>query len=79
MSASSPVRVIGSSARRATNGAGDGAGALLLAERGDDGGKVAFGELVDEVACGQAFGAHAHVERAVLGEGEAALSLIELH
>ena len=25
------------------NGAGDGAGALLLAERGDDGGKVALG------------------------------------
>ena len=62
-----------------SNGAGDGAGALLLAERGDDGGKVAFGERVDEVACGRAFGAHAHVERAVLAEREAALGLIELH
>ena len=37
------------------------------------------GSVVDEVACGQAFGAHAHVERAVLAEREAALGLVELH
>src|SRR6478735_7199824 len=52
------------------DGAGDRAGALLLAERGEDGGKVPFGERVDEVACGQALYPHAHVERAVLVEGE---------
>src|SRR4029077_17852591 len=43
------------------NSAGDRAGALLLAEGGEDGGKIAFGERVDEVSCGEAFGPHAHV------------------
>ncbi len=61
------------------DGADDGAGALLLAEGGEDGGKIALRQSVDEIACGQTLGAHAHVEGTVLGEGEAALRLIELH
>ena len=79
MSASSPVRVIGSSALRATM-------ARTMARARFSSPSVAMmaarsrsGSVVDEVACGRAFGAHAHVERAVLVEGEAALGLVELH
>src|SRR5262249_31706673 len=61
------------------NGPGDRPGPLLLAECADDGGKLALGQLIDEVACGRAGAAPAHVETAVLAEGEAALRLVELH
>ena len=46
---------------------------------GDDGGKLAVGQLVDEIARRWAIAAHAHVEGTVLDEGEAALGLVDLH
>ncbi len=51
----------------------------LLAERGDDGGKIAVGGGVDEIGGAKTLAAHAHVERTVVAEREPAFRLIELH
>ena len=61
------------------DGAGDPPGGALLAELEEDVGEVALGEPVDEIGGGGAGPAHAHVERPVPEEGEAALGLVELH
>nr|RAV91232.1 hypothetical protein DBT45_09165 [Aerococcus tenax] len=58
---------------------GDGARPLLLAIDGDDAGKIGLVEGVDDIGGRKPLAAHAHVERTVLLEGEAAFRLIELH
>ena len=50
----------------------------LLAIAEDDRGQLRFVRRVDDIGGGGPGLAHAHVERAVLAEGEAALRLIEL-
>ena len=47
------------------NGAGNGAGVTLFAQRGDDGSKVALGGVRDHIGRTRPAAAHAHVERAV--------------
>ena len=64
---------------RAHDGAGDRAGMALLAERRDDGGEIALGGARHHVGGARPVAAHAHVERTVEAEGEAALGLVELH
>ena len=66
-------------AARRDDGAGDGAGVALLAERLDDVGEIALGRRRDHIGGGRAGVAHAHVERTVEPEREAALGLVELH
>ena len=66
-------------AARRHDGAGDGAGAALLAEQKDDVGEIALGALRDHVGGGRTGRAHAHVERPVEAEREAALGRVELH
>ena len=66
-------------AARRDDGAGDGAGAALLAEEKDDVGEVALGGLRDHVGRRRTGGAHAHVERPVEPEREAAFRRVELH
>ena len=51
----------------------------LLAELEDDVGEIALGRLRHHVGGARAVAAHAHVERAVEPEREAALGLVELH
>ena len=79
MSASARVVVIGASARASHDRARDVAGEALLAERRDDLREVALGGRIDQIGRARARAAHAHVERAVVAEREAALGLIELH
>ena len=67
------------SARALTMARAIGAREALLAERRDDGGKIALGRRVDHVGGARPVAAHAHVERAVLAEGKSALGLVELH
>ena len=63
----------------ADDGAGNGAGASLLAVLVDHVGEVAFVHGVDHVRRRRAArGVHAHIQRAVLAEGEAALRLVDL-
>ena len=50
------------------NGAGNGAGVTLFAQRGDDGSKVALGGVRDHIGRTRPVAAHAHVERAVEAE-----------
>ena len=64
---------------RPLDGAGDAPGLPLLAVDADDGGEVASGGLVHQRRGVGAASAHAHVERTVEAEGEAALRLVELH
>ena len=61
------------------DGARDRARMPLLAQKENDIGEIAFGNFRDHIRGARSVGAHAHVERAVLAEGEAALGLIELH
>ena len=61
------------------DGFGDRAGPPLLAELADDLGKLLLGQCVDDIGCGRALPAHAHIERSLFHEGETALSLVELH
>ena len=74
-------RRLAAAIRRATldDGAGDGARAPLLAQLVEDVGQRLLVERVDHVGGGRAVARHAHVERAVGLEGEAALRLVELH
>src|SRR5215831_17039594 len=51
----------------------------LLAERGDDGGEIAFAGASDDVSRARAVAPHPHVERAVEPERKTALRLVELH
>ena len=55
------------------------AGVALLAQRRDDGGKIALGQLRRPRRRRWPGRAHAHVERAVEPERKAALGLVELH
>jgi hypothetical protein len=57
----------------------DVAGKTLLAERRDDLREVALGGRIDEIGRARPGAAHAHVERPVVAEREAAFGLIELH
>ena len=66
-------------ATRLDDGARDGAGVALLAQRGDDGGELALAGARDDVGRARAGAPHAHVERAVEAEREAALGVVELH
>ena len=61
------------------DGAGNGARAALLAEAEQNVGDVGFIKLIDDIGGADAFAGHAHVERTVAHEGEAALRLVELH
>ncbi len=79
MSASAPVVVIGACAARLDDGAGNGARLALLAEQENDVGEVALARGGDHVGRVRAGCAHAHVERTVEAEREAARRLIELH
>ena len=79
MSASARVVRIGRFGAGADNGAGDGAGMTLLAERSDDGGEIALGRMRHHVGCARSGVAHAHVERPIQAERKSALGLVELH
>ena len=79
MSASARVVAIGASRRAAHDRARHRAGVALLAERRDDGGKIALGGVRHHVGGARPVAAHAHVERTVETEREAALRLVELH
>ena len=74
-----PCRLEGLPAARLDDGARDRAGAALLAVVVEDVGEFRFRRLVDEVGGARALALHAHVERAVAAEREAALRLVELH
>ena len=78
-SARSSVRSNGRFSRRALDHAGDAAGMTLLAEKAEDAREIAGLETVDDVGRAQASLRHAHVERPVGAEGEAAFGLVELH
>ena len=73
------MRVIGALRAAADDGPGDRPGALLLAVAEEDVGELRLAQLVDQIGRAGAFAAHAHVERSVAAEGEAALGLVELH
>ena len=74
------MRSIGACRARAARWRGRcGARVLLLAEDADDAREIAWLHAVDDVGGGRPVGAHAHVERPVGAEGEAALGLVELH
>ena len=78
-STSSPVVSIGRPAPP-HDLAGDPGGVLLLAERAQDLGQAPLVQLVHQLACIGAGGrVHAHVERRVVGVGEAALASVDLH
>ena len=79
MSASARVVRIGASLRAATMARATRARMPLLAELEDDVGEIALRGLRHHVGGARAVAAHAHVERAVEPEREAALGLIELH
>ena len=64
---------------RADDGAGDAARMPLLAEDEDDVGEIALAGVGDDIGGARAFAAHAHVERPVVAEGEAARGGVELH
>ena len=66
-------------AARALDGAGDGAGMPLLAEARDDIGELTRGGLRHHVGGARPKTAHAHIERTVGAEREAALGRVELH
>ena len=61
------------------DGAGDRAGAALVAQVEEDVGEVRIVFPVDDVGGGGSVLAHAHVERTVALEREAALGVVELH
>ncbi len=62
------------------DGSGDLAGELLLAVGAQDPGELGGRVAVEHVGRGRALGVvHPHVERGVLGVGEAALANVELH
>ena len=64
---------------RRDDGARDGARMALLAERRDDRREIALGRRGHHIGRARAVAAHAHVERTVEPEREAALGLVELH
>src|SRR5581483_11808807 len=66
-------------AARLDDGAGDRARMTLLAEQEDDVGEIALARRRNDVGGALARCAHAHVERAVEAEREAALRGVELH
>ena len=66
-------------AARRHDGAGDGAGPALLAQQEDDVRELALRTLRDDVGRGRTGRAHAHVERPLEAEREAALGGVELH
>ena len=61
------------------DGARDGAGMVFLAEDRNDGGEIAFAAVGDDIGCGRTVAPHAHIERPVEPEREAAIGLVELH
>ena len=64
---------------RLDDGARDAARVALLAEDENDIGEIAFARAGDHIGRARALAAHAHVERPVEAEREAALGPIELH
>ena len=71
------LRRAGDRARR-DDGGGDAASVLLFAETGDDRSQRGMIGAVDEIGGAHAGQAHAHIQRAILAEGEAAFWLVEL-
>src|SRR5690606_37265887 len=61
------------------NGACDAACVTLLTQHAEDAGQIANLETVDHIGCRQPGLSHAHVERSIEAEGEAALSFVKLH
>jgi len=57
----------------------DRAGMTFLAQHLDDEGEIALGSGRDHIGRARAGIAHAHIERTVVAEGEAALGLVDLH
>src|SRR5262249_9816258 len=78
MSASAAVVRMGAPAR-AHDRARDRARVALLAERRDDDGKIALGSMRHDISCARRRAAHAHIERTVEAEREAASGFVELH
>ena len=70
---------IGSSFRALDDCVGDGAGFALFAQYADDPRELIGLGAVDDIGGRDPGLLHPHVQRAFLGEGEAALSFIELH
>ena len=79
MSASARVVVIGACVARLDDGARDRARMALLAEQEDDVGEIALARRGDDVGGARPVAAHAHVERPVEPEREAAFGAVELH
>src|SRR5262249_20227546 len=63
---------------RGDDGAGNPAGVAFLAIDIDEIGQRLFGERVDELRGGLTLAPHAHIERSVGAEGEAAAGVVEL-
>src|SRR5690606_948146 len=61
------------------NGAGDGPGFPLLPKMEEDVRQLFLAERVHQIGGRRTLERHAHVERAVILKGEAALGLVELH
>ena len=78
-SARSSVRSNGLRLAPLLDHAGDAPGMPLFAEQAEDARKVAGLEAVDDVGRAWAGLRHAHIERPVGAEGEAALGLVDLH
>ena len=79
MSASARVVRIGASARARTMARATARAWRSSPSDRDDGGEIALGRLRHHIGRARPGRAHAHVERAVEAEGEAALGLVELH
>src|SRR4029077_3131650 len=54
-------------------------GEALFAERCDDRRKISLGRSIQQIGGARSLAAHAHVDWAVVAEGESALRLVELH
>ncbi len=78
MAASCAVVVIGVSAAGRDDVARDAARGALLAKLEQQVGQFAFGQRVDQIGGGRPAAAHAHVERAIAAEREAARRIVEL-
>ncbi len=70
---------MGAFVARLDDGAADAPGMALLAEDADDAGKLLGAGAADDIRRARAGLAHAHVERTVEAEREAALRLVDLH
>jgi hypothetical protein len=79
ISASSPVRRIGCAVRALTIARATARACRSSPSRAKMRASSAFRQRVDQIGGARALGAHAHVERPVAAEREAALGLVDLH